>query len=252
MRGAVVITASAGTFPGLVDALRAIPVPVEEVPLMDFAPPLDWGPVDRALDRIDEFDAVAVTSPRAARAFASRASARGMVDRFALRHKPVALWAGGPATAEALGKGMGEIHQPSTKSSQRLGAAAALAAAMLKAGVKGPVLFPCGDLRRDELPARLEDDGVHVEDVVCYRSVLASEGAARAAAERARVLIVASPSVADLLARVCPTGGRPLMLAVGPTTAAAARGSGWAPAAVSTRPDAQALAGTVRGLLSSI
>ena len=251
MRGTVVVTASTGTFPGLVEALRALPVPVEEIPLMEFAAPLDWSPVDRALARIREFDAVAVTSPRAARAFAGRVATRGMTELFATSHKPT-LWAGGVATKEALGRELGEVKVPSTKSSARMGAAAALAAAMLKEGVKGPVLFPCGDLRRDELPARLEDDGIDVEDVVCYRSVLASEGAARAAAERARVLVVASPSVADLLARACPPGVRPLLLAVGPTTAAAARGSGWAPAAVSSRPDAAALAGAVKGLLSSI
>jgi uroporphyrinogen-III synthase len=251
MRGTVVVTASAGTFPGLVEALRALPVPVEECPLMEFAAPLDWSPVDRALDRISEFDAVAATSPRAARAFAGRVATRGMTDTLRLAGTPV-LWAGGLATADAMGQEMGEVHVPSTKSSARMGAAAALAAAMLKEGVKGPVLFPCGDLRRDELPARLEDDGVDVEDVVCYRSVLASEGAARAAAERAQVLVVASPSVADLLARACPPGVRPLMLAIGPTTAAAARGSGWPPAAVSSRPDAASLAQSVRSLLSSI
>jgi uroporphyrinogen-III synthase len=250
MRGTVVVTASTGTFPGLLEALRALPVPVEEIPLMEFAAPLDWSPVDRALDRIREFDAVAVTSPRAARAFAGRVATRNLTGTFALGHP--ALWAGGRATADSLGREMGEVHVPSTKSSARMGAAAALAAAMLKEGVKGPVLFPCGDLRRDELPARLEDDGVDVEDVVCYRSVLASEGAARSAAERARVLVVASPSVADLLARACPPSARPLLLAVGPTTAAAARGSGWAPAAVSSRPDAAALAASVKALLSSI
>ena len=51
-------------------------------------------------------------------------------------------------------------------------------------------------------PRGSKDEGIEVEDVVCYRSVLASEAAARAAAERAQVLLVASPSVADLLARV--------------------------------------------------
>ena len=40
-------------------------------------------------------------------------------------------------------------------------------------------------------------------------SVLAGETAARAAAERAGILVVASPSVADLLARACPPGVRP-------------------------------------------
>jgi uroporphyrinogen-III synthase len=246
MRGTVVVTSSAGTFPGLLEALEAIPVPVEECPLMEFAPPLDWRPVDHALDRLTEFDAVAVTSPRAARAFAERVTERGKKEGFLKRPR---LWAGGQATADALGAELGQVRVPASRRSSRMGAAGALAATMIEDGVKGPVLFPCGDLRRDELPARLKDEGIEVEDVVCYRSVLASLGAARAAAERAQVLLVASPSVADLLARACPPGVRPLLLAVGPTTAAACRASGWPPSAVSARPDAKGLAASVKALL---
>lgn len=249
MPGMVVVTVSAGTFQGLLEALRELPVAAEECPLMAFSPPLDWAPVDRALDRLGEFDAVAVTSPRAARAFAERVVLRDKTEAFASGGP--ALWAGGASTAESLGRSLGGVSVPPAKVSARRGAAAALADAMLADGVKGPVLFPCGDLRRDELPARLEDEGVIVEDVVCYRSVLASEGAARAAAERAQLLIVASPSVAALLARACPAEVRPMMLAVGPTTAAAARASGWPPTATSARPDTASLVAAVRGLLSS-
>ena len=97
------------------------------------------------------------------------------------------------------------------------------------------MLFPCGDLRRDELPARLRDDGIEVVEVTVYRSVLAGEVDARRAAERAQILVVASPSVADLLARACPPGVRPPLVAVGPTTAAAARASGWNPAGVAAQ-----------------
>jgi uroporphyrinogen-III synthase len=122
---------------------------------------------------------------------------------------------------------------------------------MLEAGVEGPVLFPCGELRRDELPTRLRHEGLEVDEVVCYRSVLADEAAARAAADRAAILVVASPSVADLLARASLVGERPPMLAVGPTTAAAARASGWAPAAVAARPDIEALVAGVRSLVAA-
>jgi uroporphyrinogen-III synthase len=87
--------------------------------------------------------------------------------------------------------------------------------------------------------------------VICYRSVLAGEAAARNAAEGARVLVVASPSVAELLARACPPDGRPSLLAVGPTTAAAARAAGWPPAAVASRPSADALVTGIRSLLAT-
>jgi uroporphyrinogen-III synthase len=239
----VVVTASAGTFPGLIEALQAMPIAVEERPLLSFAPPLDWSPVDQAIADLARFDAVAVTSPRAARAFSERLTPQ--------RDRPNA-WAAGSGTASALGTALGPVRTPPADTVGRDGAGAALARAMLDAGVRGPVLFPCGEIRRDELPARLRAEEIAVTEVVCYRSVLAGEAAARAAAERARILLVASPSVADLLARACPPGTRPALLAVGPTTAAAARASGWPPAAVATRPTVDSLVGGVRTLFARL
>jgi uroporphyrinogen-III synthase len=242
----VVITASAGTLPGLLDALREVPVPAEEHPLLTFAPPLDWRPLDRALDGADRFDAIALTSPRAARALAERCRTRGIAG---VGLPPI--WAGGAGTVAALSGLEAEAHSPAARAVGERGAAAALAAAMVEAGVRGPVLFPCGEVRREELTARLRHEGMEVEEAVCYRSVLAGESAARSAAERAGILIVASPTVADLLARACPPGGRPALLAVGPTTAASARASGWAPDAVAARPTVEALVAGVRSLLAS-
>jgi uroporphyrinogen-III synthase len=242
----VVLTASAGAFPGLVEALRAIPVAVEDVPLMSFAPPLDWGPVDDVVRDLTRYGAVAFTSPRSARAFAGRLGTLGVVPPSG-----TAAWAAGAGTAQALGDGLGPIRRPDERAVADRGAAAALADALIASGLSAPVLFPCGDIRRDELPSRLRDAGVEVVEVVCYRSVLAGEAEARKTADRAQVLVVASPSVADLLARACPPGVRPALVAVGPTTAAAARASGWPPALVASRPTAEALAAAVRALLAT-
>ena len=244
----VVVTASAGTFPGLVEALRAIPVLVEEHPLMNFAPPADWLPLDSALDRLDSYGAVAFTSPRAAAAVAARMMGR-RTRRPPSQNAPAA-WAGGPATGAALGDVLGQVRIPSEADAAMLGAGEALARAMLVARVDGPVLFPCGDNRRDELPERLRSQGIMVDDIVCYRSVLASESAAHAAAARGTLLVVASPTVADLLVRACPPDARPDLLAVGPTTAASARASGWSPAAVAVKPSVEALAAAVRNVLA--
>jgi uroporphyrinogen-III synthase len=246
----VVLTVSPGAFPGLAERLRKLPARVEERPLLTFAPPVDWAPMDRALGDLSRYDALAFTSPRAATAFIERyADARRGTGRRGDALPP--LWSGGSGTAAALAPLAAAIHGPSEDEAGRLVAAAALAAAMLGAGDAGPVLLPCGEIRRDELPTRLRHGGVAVEEVVCYRSVLAKEAAARAAAEEAAILVVASPSVADLLARVSPTGARPRMLAVGPTTAAAARASGCPPAAVASRPDVEALLAGVRSLLAA-
>ena len=243
----VVVTASAGAFSGLAAALGALPVAVEECPLMSFGPPTDWGPLDRALDRLESYAALAFTSPRAAAAVANRLAGR--------RQKPgpnlPQVWAAGGATESALEGLLGPARTPSEAEVALCGAAEALARAMLEAGTQGPVLFPCGNSRRDELPDRLRSRGLRVDEVVCYRSVLASEAAAQSAADGSTVLVVASPSVADLLVRACPPHARPDLVAVGPTTAAAARASGWSPAAVADRPSVEALAVAVRGLLAT-
>ena len=243
---AVVLTASAGAFPGLLDALRAIPVGVEEIPLMSFAPPLDWGPVDAAVRNLDHYAAIAFTSPRSARAFSDRLQALGTPVP-----SEAAVWTAGAGTTQGLTGVLGQVRQPDERTVAERGAAAALADALVRSGLERPVLFPCGDIRRDELPARLRDEGIRVDEVVCYRSVLAGEAEARHAAERAQVVIVASPSVAELLARVCPPGARPDLVAVGPTTAAAARASGWAPTRVAARPTSEALAAAVRAIVAS-
>src|SRR5262245_37213602 len=151
----VVVTASSGTLPGLVDALRRVPLPVEERPLLTFAPPLDWGPLDRALASVARYGAIALTSPRAARAFGERWQAR----RGEGSSLPP-VWAGGPGTVAALADGVSEVHAPSVSEVGERGSGAALAAAMLEAGVRGPVLFPCGELRREELTAGLQHGGI--------------------------------------------------------------------------------------------
>jgi uroporphyrinogen-III synthase len=130
------------------------------------------------------------------------------------------------------------------------GIAAGLAHEMLKAGAAGPVLFFCGETRREELPDRLRKRGIDVDEVVCYRSVLASESEARAAVMLGSVVVVASPSVGGLLVRACPPDTRPDLIAVGPTTASSLNASGWPPAAVAMAPTANAVATAVGEVLA--
>ena len=163
----------------------------------------------------------------------------------------LAAWVSGPQTATPLQGAFVPIHMPTGRDRGALGAARALARAMLAEQVTGPVLFPCGEEHRGELLQELGDKGVSVEKIVCYRSVLAEESEARIAASRGSVLVVASPRVAGLLARACPRDTRPELLAVGPTTAESARAAGWSPSAVAAEPTARALATAVRTLLAN-
>jgi uroporphyrinogen-III synthase len=245
-RETVILTSSSASFPGLLRALRDIPVIVEERPLLHFVPPLDWAPVDAALDRLSSYVAIALTSPRAAAALGERIGARGIT----LANPRPEIWAVGPATAAALKGVLGSVRTPGKRNAGEDGAGETLARAIIAAGVPGPVLFLCGETRRDELPAALRNSGMLVDEVVCYRSVLATESDARAAASCGSLVVVASPSVADLLARACPASTRPQLLAVGPTTAAAARASGWSPVAVAGEPTARAVASAIVDILA--
>jgi uroporphyrinogen-III synthase len=245
----VVITASAGAFPGLSEALSSLPVTVEEQPLVQFRPPVAWTELDAALSGLSNYGALAFTSPRAAGAVLARIRDTTTILPTASM-RPV-IWASGPATAAVLEGVLAPVLIPSSQEVGRHGAGAALARAMIAAGVAGPVLYPCGEVRREELPVELRSRGLRVDEVVCYRSVLADESLARAAAARATVIVVASPRVAQLLARACHETDRPDLLAVGPTTAAAAQASGWMPGAVADEPSMDAIAGAVRTLLVS-
>jgi len=120
---------------------------------------------------------------------------------------------------------------------------------MIAAHVKPPVLYVCGDTRRDDVPTVLRAAGVRVEEIVCYRSVVAEPDVMRRAAIGADVLLAASPKVVTMLARVCPKDERPALVVIGPTTAAAARAAGWAPAGVARRPTVEAVIERIRGLV---
>jgi uroporphyrinogen-III synthase len=244
----VVITASTGTLPGLTPALQAIPALVEERPLISFADPDGWELLDRALGRLTTYRAIAFTSPRAAHAVLGRLHYLG-VDWPRGAAAP-GVWAGGSATAAALDQSLGAVRMPAEAEAARLSSAGALARAMLEANTGSPVLFPCGETRRDELPEQLRANRVEVDEVVCYRSILASPGAAQAAAARATVLVVASPRVAELLARSCPLDDRPDLIAVGPTTAQSARAAGWLPAAVAELPTPHGVRAAVQNAIA--
>jgi uroporphyrinogen-III synthase len=249
MKDTVVITASVGAFPGLVPALQRIPVAVEEHPLLHFEPPLNWAALDTALEKLHRYSAVAFTSPRAAKPFVERLNSLSKKWPGEQEAAP-AVWASGPQTAAMLGGMLGLVRMPVDRHRGKLGAAAALARAMLAEELTGVLLFPCGEEHRDELPVELRSKGIEVDEVVCYRAVLATEADARVAVSRGGVLVVASPRVASLLAKACPRDLRPELVAVGPTTADSARAAGWAPAAVAPDASARALTSVIRSLLA--
>lgn len=250
----IVVTLSEGALAGLETALHDLHAVVVEHPLLTFEAPDDWTPVDQAIHRLSEFDAVALTSPRAASRFGERVrlvqrdakAGSNLGDDGDLRRRP-GVWAAGAATSEALGARLGAVRL-ARGGADDVGAAS-LARAMIESGVRGPVLFPCGDIRRDELPALLAAAGIAVNEVCCYRARLADAATARDAVRDADVVVAGSPRVAALLAAATEPNERPPLVAIGPTTAAAARAAGWMPT-LAERPTASAVATAIRGLLA--
>jgi uroporphyrinogen-III synthase len=242
----VVLTASAGSFAGLGTKLDRERFTVEEHPLISFGPPESWIPLDSALTELASFGSVAFTSPRAARAVAERARDLGV--SWPRGTKP-GIWAVGAGTRAALGDLGTGVRVPEGNANGDPGSAAVLARAMVTSAAAAPVLFPCGENRRDELPKILRDHGLDVREVVCYRSVLASAFQAGKALARGRVVVVASPSVMQLLAAASHPAQRPRLVAVGPTTAASARALGWLPAAVAQEPSTEGVAAAIKSLL---
>ncbi|HZB28367.1 MAG TPA: uroporphyrinogen-III synthase, partial [Gemmatimonadales bacterium] len=237
--------ASVGTFSGLAAALRSSPVVVEEHPLLSFESPQDWSEFDAALMNAGDFGAAAVTSPRAARALLDRLRVLGI----AWNDSGPAIWAGGPGTAAELRDLTSRVRVPPAQAGR--GSAESLARAMVEGGVAGPVLFACGEPRRDELPGILRQNGIHVREVVCYRSVLASRSEAGSALARGSMVVVASPSVMALVSEACEVSARPRLIAAGPTTAVSARAHGWPPDAVASDPSTEGVASAIRDVLGA-
>ena len=221
----------AGDFVERITALGGTPV---IAPAIAIAPPDDAGPLDAAIQHIEQFEWIAFTSANAARAVAGRARALGVgLERFAA----VKLAAVGVATAEILAR---ELRAPDAVA--RTATARSLGSELpVEGGAR--VLVPRADLAGDRLATVLLDRGALPHDVLAYRTV-PGEGVAEIV-EGLRTgtidaLLFASASAIRFVADALTprTGDAPLpapraaIFCIGPSTARAAEAAGFAPAAV--------------------
>jgi uroporphyrinogen-III synthase len=225
----VVVTVAAGSLQGLEDLLVPAGFEVDRRPLLTFAPPDSWRPVDRSLERWGDYSDVVFTSPRSAGAFRDRLEEIGTVPPTG-----PTLWAGGPATAEALGKAAGAVNTVELRGG--VGPGRGLAETLLARGIEGPVLYLCGDPHREEFADLLRQCDVEVVEVVCYQSILSETEEVRAAMDHAGIVVVGSPRVVECMAANHKDGGFPRLVTLGPTTARAAAATGWQPVTVALSP----------------
>lgn len=207
-------------------------------PLIRTVPPRSWKALDRAIENLIRYDAVAFTSANA-------------VDFFFLRcrkilagKKPVrprVLAAVGRATSKALAvHGWACTVLPEDARSAGL-------ARVLRVPRGSRVLLPRAERGLDTLPRTLRKSGARVDVPTAYRTLPDPEGLRemnRALALGADAVTFASPSAAVLAVPSLKVSGA-AAIAIGPTTASALRAKGVIPAAVSRKPDPESFADAV-------
>ena len=199
--------------------------------------PEKWGVHDDG--RIMQVNSLALTSPRAVRALANIGNTHASTLAY-LKSLPAFCLSN--ATAE-LAKSLGfDVRDAASKTAGDLGRFIA------KQEVVSPVLFPCGNQRRDELPDTLRSAGLEVLEVVTYQSQALDANAAghlvhSIMAAKPEVCVLFSPSGARELARLFDSRFISTMkvVAIGPTTASEMKKLGLNCAHVCEAPNADSL-----------
>jgi uroporphyrinogen III methyltransferase/synthase len=213
---------AAGAEPRLVPLVRVVP-----------APP---APLDARLEKLEDYDAILLTSRNAARLFAER-----LARRAAPAATPPALCVGEATAAEARVHGL-----PAWALVGEGGGAEGLLERLRERGAVGHrFLLPCAAAAGDRLPRGLRELGAQVDRVDVYRTEPAPvDGAAlRAELEDGAfdVLCFASPSAVRAFDALLDPGARAAahrsrVVAIGPSTARALTELRLAPDAVAARP----------------
>lgn len=181
----------------------------------------------------ERYAGLVATSPRVGRAL------QRIFDDEGTTH---AAWEGatayavGPKTADELRALSFDVQGAET------GSAADLAAHIADVGPTAPLLFLCGNRRRDELPDRLRAEEITVDELVVYEThprtdlTLPPPGGET-------WLAFFSPSGIEAAQRAEPRGRLEAYhcAAIGPTTGAALEEAGFTPAAVAASPSPEGL-----------
>jgi uroporphyrinogen III methyltransferase / synthase len=161
----VVITRAPRQSVELIEKLIALGAAPESLPLVAFAAPEDYRPLDAALEELENFDLIIFTSENAVRAVVKRASTRGTLRNVAGRRSRAA--AVGPTTAAAAERaGFFVDYQAQTHSGAAL-------AHELGERLRGQTVFlPRSDRANPDLPTLLKEFGAEVTEAVAYRTVV--------------------------------------------------------------------------------
>ncbi len=207
-------------------ARGAIPV---VLPLVSFADPEDFAPLDAAIAGIQRFDWMILTSAQAVRALAKRG--KEVMRSLMYSESELRIACVGPATAEAARQAGLPVEYVAVT---HTGAGLAEELGNRLQGAR--VLLPRSDRANQDLPQALKRHGAQVTEVIAYRTVRPTEVDRRNLAQigdgAADAVLFFSPSAVQHFAE--RFGGDQLqalqdklaVMAVGPVTANALRGAG--------------------------
>lgn len=193
------------------------------------------------LEHRDRYAGLIATSPRVGEA----------LDRvFECAEEAADAWQGapayavGPKTAKRL-KDIGLRPR-----GMDAGTARTLADRILEDAPDAPLLFLCGNRRRDELPDRLTAGGVPFEELTVYRTETRSTLDVPDVGE-GDWLVFFSPSGVEAVQNASSVDPADFRVAtMGPTTAGAVEAAGWSVDAVAAEPSPDGVVGAIEEMLT--
>jgi uroporphyrinogen III methyltransferase/synthase len=227
----IVVTRSADQASALTAPLEALGAEVFALPVIAIADPEDWAPADAAIERVEDYEWIVLTSANGVERLDARMRLHGL--RLGdLREARVAVV--GSATADRLREfGLEPAVVPERFRAE--GLVAAMTEAGLHAGAR--VLLARAAEAREVLPDRLRAFGAVVDVVAVYRLVTAVPPAVvldRVAAGGVDAIVFASGGTARRFVEVLRSAGldpvrvlaRTVVVSIGPVTTEALRGLG--------------------------
>lgn len=225
----VVVTRAADQNEALCHELQARQAISVVFPLIGFAPPDDFAPLDAALRDLSQFDWLFLTSQNVLRALLERSAALGLSLSDAAKGLRIA--AVGPSTAEAAREaGLPVSHVAANHHGLAL-------AEELETELLGcHVFLPRSDRANPDLPEALRRLGVEFTEVVAYRTVRPAEpdpvALAQLSSGEADAVLFFSPSAVQHLkellgeAQFRALQEKAIFAAIGPVTARSLRDAG--------------------------
>ena len=166
----IIVTRAREQASALSEQLRQAGAEPIEYPVIAFAPPEDWTPLDQALAKLDEYSWIIFTSVNGVRFMIDRMQHFDMEPNLLHHHRIGAI---GPATA-------GELETVGLRATFVPTEFVAEAVIEQIGDVSGQrILLPRADIAREALATGLIAKGAQVDNVVAYRTVLGTEEPAK-------------------------------------------------------------------------